>query len=179
MADRNRIDEVVRRVLNESVDAATDDDWQESIINKLNTSRKSLGSSSRTKKGGKGTENSVPDQAADIAGKVAEILLPAISSVLDRIITRRVETVVRNLTEAVLEETSKTVERLEISNRLLRYECDRLEQYSRRETVRISGLPEEDSEDTEKNCDGAFPCCWLQSESGGHFCGAQEWEERC
>nr|KAG5697501.1 hypothetical protein BaRGS_019455 [Batillaria attramentaria] len=82
--------------------------------------------------------------------KVAEILVPAISVELDRIIARRVETVVRNLAEAVVEETNKTVERLEVSNRLLRYECDRLEQYSRRETVRITGLAEEEREDTEK-----------------------------
>ena len=45
---------------------------------------------------------------------------------------------------------SPVVENLQRNLLLMRYENDRLEQYSRRETIKVVGLKEEEGEDTEQ-----------------------------
>ena len=149
MANR-RVEEMVKKVLKENEDVSSD--LEESLLLKLNTS-KNVGTpkNQRTKRGNPSqqscSQNS--DQADDLAARVAEVLLPALASEIDKIVKKRVETAVRGLAELFVDETERMFDSLKTSNRILQFEIDRLEQYSRRETVRISGLGEVEREDTE------------------------------
>ena len=60
------------------------------------------------------------------------------------------------LADIVSVDRSPVVQNLQRNLLLMRYENDRLEQYSRRETVKVVGLKEEEGEDTEQKVLGVF-----------------------
>ena len=83
-----------------------------------------------------------------IATRVAELLLP----VLEQQLEKTIKVIAGSLTDNFKKELC----RLQQSNLQLRYELDRQEQYSRRETVRIVGLPEEKDESVEEKVMSLF-----------------------
>lgn len=113
------------------------DDVQDGVLASLNPK-----SSSKTKKGS--------NDCDAIAAKVAEILLPLLTSQIERIVHKCIQSTVTAVTSVFEEENNKTLAKLEQTNFMLRYEVDKLEQYSRRETVKITGLPESDDENVDE-----------------------------
>ena len=95
---------------------------------------------------GKGKKNNKEDI---VASKVAEILLPQLTTAIDEIVERRVSRVLERVSNLIEKELNAAFDKVERNSLLLKYELDRQEQYSRRETVKITGLPEEEGEDIE------------------------------
>lgn len=80
-----------------------------------------------------------------IAVRVSEVLLPLIAAQFEQIFQKCLESVVK----VIQDERDQALAKAERSNLLLRYEIDRLEQYQRRETVKITGIEEKEDENIE------------------------------
>ena len=77
--------------------------------------------------------------AEKIANQVLTGLLPKLTAAITSVISSVVQAIVNQAANATLEKEGQVVQ----SEALLqRYETDRLDQYSRRRTVKITGLPE-------------------------------------
>jgi hypothetical protein len=114
---------------------------EENVLSRLNSNK---GGPVKNKKKS-GTKSDVNDDDV-LAAKVAEHLLPLLAKQMEIMMKKTVESAVC----AIVDEVKATTERLQQTCLQLRYQLDRQEQYSRRETIRICGLPEKIEEDVEK-----------------------------
>ena len=96
------------------------------------------------------TEQNTGDTASmafAISTQVLEGLMPAITTAITTAITNAVPALAMqisaNIVPTVLNQVTPVMEKQSL---LLKYEIDRLGQYSRRETVRVVGLPETEDE---------------------------------
>lgn len=103
-------------------------DFGESLLSGVNSKGKGKG-----KAGGK--KNDVNQHDA-IAIRVIELLVPIMTAQFQKAFERSLEVMMKVLKES----EEKKADLLQSQNLMLRYEIDRLEQYSRRESVRIVGL---------------------------------------
>ena len=97
-----------------------------------------------------GTSRRTSNETQSLAAQVAELLIPKLTASVEKVVKDTMTKTFEEMISIVEEEHTRMAERMEQQCLMLRYECDRQEQYSRRETVKISGLPEEDNEDVEK-----------------------------
>ena len=85
--------------------------------------------------------------AAQIASQVVTGLVPQLTKAINAAIGAVVDKIVKQAVTTATELVGATVQRQSL---LLRYELDRQEQYSRRETIRVSGIAEEENETNEQ-----------------------------
>ena len=85
------------------------------------------------------------DMASDIGRIIAQVIT-AIEPLLVKAVVNATETAVALICESTAKQTE--VNKLKNEVQLLKFELDRQNQYSRRESVRISGIPETEGENT-------------------------------
>lgn len=103
------------------------------------------------------SEQSQPFSTTDLglAGLVAEQVIKSLVPMLNTAISTAIQTAVKQVVELTAERvatraTETLGAQLQKHSLLLKYETDRLEQYSRRWTLRIHGMKESDDETTEQ-----------------------------
>ena len=95
-------------------------------------------------KGGRGESQAQLD-VAELTNHIIMKVLPVIVDTVATAVDKAVTAVVQRLTESL--DTKGTQSKMQRQALMAKYDTDRLEQYTRRETIRISGLPEEEGED--------------------------------
>ena len=93
------------------------------------------------------TSTNDPELGTQIANQVIDGLLPQLSGAIATAIGSVVDTLVKQAVQNATALISSTMQRQSL---LLRYEQDRLEQYSRRESVRVAGIPGDNDETPEQ-----------------------------
>ncbi|XP_076435986.1 uncharacterized protein LOC143275623 [Babylonia areolata] len=127
------------------------DTLEDCVFNKINSAKGGKG------KGKKGCKKSSDDFDNDaIANRVAELLVPLLSSSLKIILEQSLKNILLTIVDAVTKQFNQDVEVLKKQNLLLQYKIDKQEQYSRRENVKIIGIPEQDNEDLEEEVSKVF-----------------------
>ena len=99
----------------------------------------------------KSNNSDVNAESDDIAYRVVETLVPLLSACFDKMFKKYVDEALSSIKRSVEAENEKTIQALTKQNTLLKYELDRQEQYSRRETIRVTGVPETADEDVEES----------------------------
>ena len=123
------------------------EELEESVLCRINSAKG--GKVKNSKKGRKSDVINNTEHDA-IAEKVSEVLLPVLAKEFERILTCSLKNVLSGVISKVVDHMEEKVREMEKVNLQLRYQLDRQEQYSRRETIRLTGLKEEEEEDTEK-----------------------------
>jgi hypothetical protein len=114
------------------------DDLEDFVLTKINSTK---GGPTKNKNSNKSdTNNDV------IAAKVAELLVPLLAKQLDVMLKKTL----RSIATVLEEESAAALQNLQRTNLQLRFQLDKQEQYSRRESIRIQGIKEEEEEEVEE-----------------------------
>lgn len=114
-----------------------------------NGKKKNISQQNRSQSSVSGLSQNGADLAS-VSSEIAKQVLEHLTPVIAKSISTAVSTAVAALLEkCIVECSAKILDNVSRHLRCFQYDLDRLEQYSRRETVRIIGLPEQEGEDNE------------------------------